>query len=210
MSAPTELAMNALKRLGRYLIGRPRLVHRLDFQEASRVDCFADTDWAGCPRTRKSTSGGSLVIGTHVLKTWSSTQTSVSLSSGKAEFHGVVKAAGVALGQQSLSKDLGISLRVRVWTDSTAAIDVCKCQGLGKIRHLATHMLWVQEKVRTGSIELCKVAGEEHPADLLTKHLPSKAKLDQLGAALACEYREGRPQAAPLLRKSTSSDAQKT
>ena len=57
MSAPTELSLAALKRLGRYLLGRPRLVFRYPFQSASHVDCYSDTDWAGCPKTRKSTSG---------------------------------------------------------------------------------------------------------------------------------------------------------
>ena len=47
------------------------------------------------------------MLGKHVLKTWSTTQPTVSLSSGEAEFYGVVKAAGLALGQQSLLNDLG-------------------------------------------------------------------------------------------------------
>ena len=33
-------------------------------------------------RTRKSTSGGCVVLGKHLIKSWSSTQTSISLSSG--------------------------------------------------------------------------------------------------------------------------------
>ena len=63
MSAPTELAMTALRRLGRYLIGKPRLVFRYPYQDANTVDCYSDTDWAGCPKTRKYTSGGCLMLG---------------------------------------------------------------------------------------------------------------------------------------------------
>ena len=51
-----------------------------------------------------------MMTGKHTAKTWSSTQHSVSLSSGEAEFYGVVKASGVALGQQSFYTDLGYSL----------------------------------------------------------------------------------------------------
>ena len=58
MSALIELFMAALKRLGRYFLGRPRFVFKYPFQEADSVDCYSDTDWAGCPKTRKSTSGG--------------------------------------------------------------------------------------------------------------------------------------------------------
>ena len=88
------------------------------------------------------------MMGGHVLKTWSSTQATVSLSSGEAEFNGVVKAAGIALGQQSILRDLGYVVPVRVWTDSSAAMGICQRQGLGKLRHVETHTLWVQEKVR--------------------------------------------------------------
>ena len=180
MSAPTELAMTALKRLGRYLIGKPRLVFRYPYQDASTVDCYSDTDWAGCPRTRKSTSGGVILLGEHILKTYSSTQPTVSLSSGEAEFYGVVRASGAALGQQSLFADLGIPLDVRVWTDSSAAMGICTRQGLGKLRHIDTQTLWIQEKVRTKQITLKKVLGDVNPADLLTKFLASRDKLDQL------------------------------
>ena len=90
MSAPTELSLNALKRLGRYLAGKPRLVYDYRWQSVSGITSgitvYTDTDWAGCPKTRKSTSGGAVMLGTHLIKSWSSTQPSVSLSSAEAEF----------------------------------------------------------------------------------------------------------------------------
>ena len=141
------------------------------------------------------------MIGARVIRTWSSTQPSVTLSSGEAEFYGLVKASGAGLGHQSLVKDLGLRLPVCVWTDSSAALGIATRSGLGKLRHLETHTLWVQEKVRTGAIAVRKVAGEVNPADLFTKHLPSKDKIHQLTALFGCEYREGRAALAPLLRK---------
>ena len=170
MSKPTEASWTALKRLCRYLVGLPRMVFRFRWQEASHVDVFTDTDWAGCPRTRKSTSGGSVILGAHAVKSWSTTQSSIALSSGEAEFNGVVKGAGVGLGYQSLLRDLGIDVPVRVWTDSFAAVGICSRQGLGKLRHIDTHTLWVQQAVRSKRIELRKVSGEVNPADLFTKH----------------------------------------
>ena len=74
MSAPTELALKSLKRVGRFVEGRPRLVLKMPFEEASQVDVYVDSDYAGCPRTRKSTSGGCIMMGTHLIKSWSSTQ----------------------------------------------------------------------------------------------------------------------------------------
>ena len=58
-------------------------------------------------------------------------------------------------------RDLGMELPVRVWTDSSAAIGICSRQGLGKLRHLDTHTLWVQQAVRTKRIDLRKVPGEK-------------------------------------------------
>ena len=200
MSAPTDASEVALKRLGRYLIGHKRCVYKYPFQRAEGIEVYGDTDWSGCPRTRRSTSGGCAMIGGHCIRTWSSTQASVTLSSGEAEYYGLVKAAGAGLGHQSLMDDLGIHLPVRVWTDSSAALGIASRSGLGKLRHLETHTLWVQEKVRTGAITLKKVWGEVNPADLFTKHLPSREKVHQLLGLFNCEYREGRSAAAPLLR----------
>ena len=47
----------------------------------SKLDVYSDTDWAGRARTRKSTSGGIVYHGAHVLKFWSSTQSTIALSS---------------------------------------------------------------------------------------------------------------------------------
>ena len=124
----------------------------------------------------------------------------MTLSSGEAEYYGLVKAARAGLGHQALMADLDVALPVRAWTDSSAAIGIATRSGLGKIRHLETHTLWLQEKVRTGAIEVKKVRGEVNPADLFTKHLPSREKVHQLLDLFGCEYREGRAAAAPLLR----------
>ena len=110
MANPSQSAWTALKRLCRYLVGLPRLVFKYEWQTISTIDVYTDTDFAGCPRTRKSTSGGCVLLGSHPIKTWSSTQTSIALSSGEAEFNGVVRGYGIGLGYQSLLRDLGISI----------------------------------------------------------------------------------------------------
>ena len=140
------------------------------------------------------------MLGTHLLKSWSSTQASVSLSSGEAEFYGVVKASGVSLGYQALLRDVGVDLPIRVWTDSTATIGICGRQGLGKLRHVGTQCLWIQQRVRDGSVELCKVKGEENPADLFTKHLTSRDRIHGLLDLFGCRYKDGRAAVAPVLR----------
>ena len=48
---------------------------------------------------------------------------------------------------------------------------------------------------------MCKVRGEENPADLFTKHLTSKDRIRDLLELFGCRYRDGRAAAAPVLRK---------
>ena len=109
------------------------------------------------------------MIGRHLIKAWSSTQPSVSLSSGEAEMVGVTKAAAAALGFRSLMADLGVDWPVRIWTDSSAFIGMCTRQGIGKVRHMDAQIMWIQQRVRNNDLDLYKVAGEKNPADIFTK-----------------------------------------
>ena len=147
------------------------------------------------------------MLGKHLIKSWSSTQGLVSLSSGEAEYYGVVRATGVGLGYQSLIGDLGLRLPLRAWTDSTASIGICSRSGLGKLRHLDTQCLWLQHKVRSGAVELRKVKGTENPADLFTKHLTCASGVEELLRLFGCEYRAGRPDSAPELRTGAGTQA---
>lgn len=204
MSSPTEQRWKALNRLGRYLCGLPPLVYTYRTQEINAIDVYVDTDWAWCMKTRKSTSGGAVMLGKHTIKHWSSTQPSVSLSSGEAEFYGVVRGTGQGLGYQSLLKDLGLTLPLPLWTNSSAAMRICSRQGLGKLLHLDTHTLWVQQAVRRKRIDLKKVLGEENPADLLTKHSLSKERVEKLVALFDCQFKGGRAEAAHQIRTGLS------
>eukprot|EP00969_Alexandrium_andersonii_P304245 13448726-Alexandrium_andersonii.AAC.1 len=68
MSAPRRCDLKALRHLARYLLGVPRLVYRFARQDAQPLLVYADTDWAGCPAIRRSTSGGCALRGTHLIK----------------------------------------------------------------------------------------------------------------------------------------------
>ena len=47
MSKPTEISWKALKRMARFINGRPRLIYQYPYQEADFIDIYTDTDWAG-------------------------------------------------------------------------------------------------------------------------------------------------------------------
>ena len=63
--------------------------------------------------------------------------------------------------------------------------------------------MWIQQKVREGSVELRKVRGDQNPADLFTKHLASNDKIKELLRLLGCEHATGRAALAPKLREAT-------
>ena len=199
MSAPRRKDKAALRRLCRYLLGAPRVVydfHRLRGGEPLQV--YADTDFAGCPHTRRSTSGGCALRGGHLLKHWSTTQKAITLSSGEAELGGVVKGAAEGIGLQSLARDLGVDLPLQLFADSSAAIGICRRTGIGRVRHLAVGQLWVQERLRQGQFALYKVCGTRNPADLLTKHLPAPGVAQHL-VTLGLRPEAGRAASAPGL-----------
>ena len=91
-----------------------------------------------------------------------------------------MKAFGVGLGHQSLLRDRGPKMPICVWTGSSAAIGISTRSGLGELCHLETQTLWVLEKFRVGATAVRKVRGDVNPANLSTKHLPSKDEIHQL------------------------------
>ena len=195
---PTRTSYEKLKRVGRYLAGTHRLAYQYEWETKvpEHIDVFVDTDFAGCKNTRRSTSGGVAMMGGHCAKHWAKTQTTVSLSSGESELHGICAGVAQAIGLQSICRDLGSEYKLRVHTDATAAIGIARRRGMGKIRHLDCADLWVQEKVRTGAIELLKVLRTENPADAFTKYV-DKAILNSALQKIGMVKLSGRPKCAP-------------
>ncbi|CAK0860738.1 unnamed protein product, partial [Prorocentrum cordatum] len=178
MQRPTERHLRLLKRAGRFLIGAPRAIWKWGRQRAPAVmDIYSDTDWAGCPITRRSTSSVVIKHGQHLIVTASTTQIPISMSSGEAEFYGCVRAVSRAIGMQSLCQGLGRDVSLRIWSDSAAALGIMQRRGCGKVRHLETPTLWVQKALKDGRFQLAKVPGKSNPADLGTKFLDQAAML---------------------------------
>ena len=134
MAAPTIQAWERMGRVGRYLKGRPRLrIWYAYQQDPGVVATYGDTDWAGCRRTRRSTTGGFAAYGKHLLTTWCKTQATVALSSAEAELYGLVRASAENIGIVSLLRDLGADVEGQVFEDASAALAIIARKGIGKI-----------------------------------------------------------------------------
>ena len=200
-AAPANSSNLRLKRLARFLIDARRLVYKYDWVlegDSQELTVFVDTDFAGCRVTRRSTNGGTMMRGSHCIKHWSTTQPTIALSSGEAELGGLCKGAANAIGLRSVARDLGISLRLRIRSDATAALGIARRLGIGKIRHLDTSLLWIQQKIKQKDLSVDKVLGADNPADCLTKHVDRATMLKHL-AAMGLEYEDGRADSAPQL-----------
>ena len=82
----------------------------------------SDSDWAGDKRTRKSTSGGVVRIGTQYIKSWSKNQSVIALSSAGAELYAIIKTASETLGIMSLLWDGHMPMTAALLADASAAL----------------------------------------------------------------------------------------
>jgi hypothetical protein len=91
---PREPHLAALKRILRYVRGTLHLGLLLRPTTLADLVVYTDADWAGCPDTRRSTSGYAVFLGDNLVSWSSKRQNTVSRSSAKAEYRAV--ANGVA------------------------------------------------------------------------------------------------------------------
>ena len=136
--------------------------------------------------------------GPHGIKAWSSAQPVIALSSGEAEYYGMVKGTGNALGTSGVLQDLGIKLPIALYTDSSAAKGIASRRGLGKVRHIELNELWLQDQVARGRVRVFKVLGERNLADSLTKTSTAE-KIGLTMRGTSSEARAGRHELAPAL-----------
>ena len=107
-----------------------------------------------------------MMIGKHLLRSWSSTQPSIAMSSAEAEYYALR-----SLGLQSMMRELGLRKKIFVQTDSSVAKSFASQRGRGRMRHIEVKDLWLQEAICRSRLMVIKVQGEENPADVFTKYL---------------------------------------
>ena len=110
-----------------------------------------------------------MVVGGGTVKSWSSIEGSIAFSSGEAEYYAAVKGACEGLGVVSLLKDMGQEARLTLHIDSTSGKAIASRTGVGKVRHMDTRYLWLQEVKKSGKLNMKNILGTVNPADVLTK-----------------------------------------
>ena len=139
--------------------------------KSSTITVMTDSDWASCPETRRSTSGGLMRLGPHLLGFWCRLQSGVALSSGEAELTSLIKGCSEGLLIHNLRSEMSLEDNLDVYCDSSSARGISNRDGVGKVKHLTVKHLWSQEQVKKGLLRIFRIPRKQNPSDALTHKL---------------------------------------
>ncbi|XP_066365373.1 uncharacterized mitochondrial protein AtMg00810-like [Miscanthus floridulus] len=124
MHDPREPHLAALKRILRYLRGTLSLGLTMRRSSPTELVVYTDADWAGCPDTRRSTSGYAVFLGDNLVSWSSKRQHTVSRSSAEAEYRAVAHGVAEATWLRQLLVELHCPLRraTLVYCDNVSAV----------------------------------------------------------------------------------------
>ena len=165
-----------MKHLLRYIAGTKdhsqRLCPNVTLESSNctlDLDCYVDSDWAGCRSTRKSTSGTVVQILNSTVSFGSRTQGTIALSSGEAELYAIGQGTSEALYIRNLITEAKLAKSINI--DSTAGKSVATRFGTSKkTKHVELRFVYVQELVGKGLIKLRKMRTKDNCADVLPKY----------------------------------------
>ena len=106
------------------------------------------------------------------MTSWKSTlQSTVALSTMKAEYMAITEAVKEAIWLQGLLDDLGVGQKqVIVFCDSQSAIHLVKNQVYhARTKHIDVKYHFVREIIEEGGFLVQKIKTDDNPADMLTK-----------------------------------------
>jgi hypothetical protein len=171
---PTQKDLRAVKCILRYIKGT--LTHGLRYlnQSSLNLTAFCDADWAGCPTTRRSTTGFCIYFGSHCISWASKKQPTVSRSSAEAEYRALATTAAELTWLQYLLHDLGIQLEHRplIFCDNQSAIHMSHNPVFHACtKHIAIDYHFIREKVIAGDLRLRYLPTAQQIADVFTKPL---------------------------------------
>ena len=137
VSRPDAQDLKNVKRVGRFLVGRPWVGCLFEWQaHPSALHTLADADWAGVRQSRKSVSGGMILHEKHQIKAWMKQLNIVATSTAEVVLYAGNRAATESMAVQAFAKDLGKVVPIRLHIDSSAALSIISRTGLGKAEHI--------------------------------------------------------------------------
>ncbi|XP_066324159.1 uncharacterized mitochondrial protein AtMg00810-like [Miscanthus floridulus] len=176
MHDPREPHQTLLKWILIYVRGTSSLGFCLRASAELSITAYSDADWAGCPDTRRSTSGFCVFLG-DALVSWSSKrQPTVSRSSAEAKYRAVAAAAAECIWLRQLLGELhcGIGKATVTYGDNVSAVYMSANPVHHKrTKHIELDIHFVHERVQLGDLRVLHVPTGEQYADIMTKGLPT-------------------------------------
>jgi len=176
MHDPREPHLAALKRILRYIRRTLNLFLVLRPTTQHVLVVYSDVDCAGCPDTRKSTSGYVVFLGDNLISWSSKRQNIVSRSRAKAEYRVVAIAVAEASWLRQLLSELQSPLHrstlVYCGNISTVYMSANPIQHQ-RTKHIEIDLQFVREHIALGDVRVLPVPTSFQYADIFTKGLPS-------------------------------------
>jgi hypothetical protein len=176
MHEPQDAHWTFVKRILRYVRATTRHDVRLRASTSTALTAYADADWAGCPDTRRSTSGFCVFLG-GVLVSWSSKRQAVmSRSSAEAEYQGVANATTECCWLRNLLRELQVIVNKAsiIFCDNVSAVYLSDNPVHHKrTKHVELDIHFVRERTALGQLRVLHVPTQHQFADIMMKGLPT-------------------------------------
>ena len=128
--------------------------------------------------TRESTSGAVIIADGMKLHAHSRGQASVALSSCEAEVMAASESIKEALFLQEMLMFAGLGhYEIEIKVDKSAAHAFFHRRSVGRMKHIDSRILWLQDLIAARSVRLKKIPRTRNLADMLT-HTPSAKELE--------------------------------
>jgi hypothetical protein len=176
MHAPRDSHLALLKRILRYLKGTLEYGLEIRRSTSTGIIAYTDADLAGCPDTRRSTSGYCVFLGDNPVAWSSKRQSTVSRSSAEAEYRGVANVvAQVCWLRQFLNELHHPTQRTSmVFCDNVSAMYLSNNPVQHqRTKHIEIDLHFVRDRVALGDIKVLHVPSSFQYADIFTKSLPT-------------------------------------
>jgi hypothetical protein len=174
MHAPRKPHMEAALRVLRYLKNSPGQGLFFPSQNDLSLRAFSDSNWAGCPISRRSTTGYYVFLGSSLISWWTKRQKTVSLSSAEAKYRAMTGTCCELSWLRSLLTDLRVlhPKPALLYCDNTAALHIAVNPVFHeRTRHIEMDCHFIRDKIQDGLIETKHVASTNQLADVFTKPL---------------------------------------